>query len=196
MRSIFYNCSNLTTIFVSEKFVTTSSKEDNMFKGCSKLIGENGTQYSDNHVDYTYAHIDGGISNPGYFTKKKLTIENGYIKKIQPNTLYTDFVKNINFNESYTIKEGEKELTKTDIIKTGQILISGENTYTLVVLGDTNGDGKASIQDIMQINKYRLNKTNLEEKYLLAGDINEDGKTNIKDLLKINQYRLGIINIL
>lgn len=33
-------------------------------------IGGKGTEYDDDHIDKTYAHIDGGVSNPGYFTKK------------------------------------------------------------------------------------------------------------------------------
>ena len=39
-----------------------------MFYGCTSLVGGAGTTYSANHVGATYAHIDGGTSNPGYFT--------------------------------------------------------------------------------------------------------------------------------
>ena len=46
-------------------FVANSSLE--MFKGCTSLKGGQGTTYNANHVDKTYAHIDGGSSNPGYF---------------------------------------------------------------------------------------------------------------------------------
>ena len=41
-----------------------------MFKNCTNLVGGKGTTYDANHVDKTYAHIDGGPSNPGYFTAK------------------------------------------------------------------------------------------------------------------------------
>ena len=50
-------------------FVANSSLE--MFKGCTSLKGGQGTTYNANHVDKAYAHIDGGPSNPGYFTYKK-----------------------------------------------------------------------------------------------------------------------------
>ena len=33
-------------------------------------MGGQGTAYDENHVDAEYAHIDGGTSNPGYFTAK------------------------------------------------------------------------------------------------------------------------------
>ena len=72
MSSMFRNASNLKTIYVSNKFVTTAVTSSNrMFSDCTKLIGGNGTKYNSSHVDKAYAHIDGGTSNPGYFTLKK-----------------------------------------------------------------------------------------------------------------------------
>ena len=41
-----------------------------MFFNCKNLVGEKGTVYDAAHIDYTYAHVDGGESNPGYFTFK------------------------------------------------------------------------------------------------------------------------------
>lgn len=41
-----------------------------MFNGCSSLIGGKETVYNKSHIDKSYAHIDGGIANPGYFTDK------------------------------------------------------------------------------------------------------------------------------
>ena len=69
MRQMFDRSTNLKTIYVSNKFnidkVTSSS---NMFSGCTNLVGGAGTKYNSSYVDKTYARIDGGTSNPGYFT--------------------------------------------------------------------------------------------------------------------------------
>ena len=69
MSNMFNSATNLKTIYASDKFntgsVTTSTK---MFTGSTKLIGGAGTKYNSSHVDKTYARIDGGTSNPGYFT--------------------------------------------------------------------------------------------------------------------------------
>ena len=69
MRQMFDRSTNLKTIYVSNKFnidkVTSSS---NMFRGCTNLVGGAGTKYNSSYVDKTYARIDGGTSNPGYFT--------------------------------------------------------------------------------------------------------------------------------
>ena len=83
MLGMFGDCGNLTTIFASNKFVTSKFEQGvyvdpdgnetfstNMFLYCTKLKGGSGTTYSEANVDKTYAHIDGGTSNPGYFTAK------------------------------------------------------------------------------------------------------------------------------
>jgi hypothetical protein len=41
-----------------------------MFFDCTSLVGSQGTTYSSSHVDKTYAHVDGGSNDPGYFTLK------------------------------------------------------------------------------------------------------------------------------
>lgn len=66
MRKMFYSCANLTTIYASDKFVL-SYFETIMFSGCTKLVGEKGSNYNNRQQDYKYAHIDEGPSNPGLF---------------------------------------------------------------------------------------------------------------------------------
>ena len=71
MSGMFQHSSNLKTIYVSSKFVTTAvTSSTNMFYNCTKLIGGAGTKYNGSYDDKTYARIDGGTSNPGYFTAK------------------------------------------------------------------------------------------------------------------------------
>ncbi len=66
---MFMNCNNLVTIYASDEWSTQYTMAHNdMFTGCTSLVGGMGTTYDANHVDKTYAHIDGGPSNPGYFT--------------------------------------------------------------------------------------------------------------------------------
>ena len=69
MDSMFQGSSNLKTIYVSSKFITTAvTNSTDMFTGSTNLIGGAGTKYNSSYVDKTYARIDGGTSNPGYFT--------------------------------------------------------------------------------------------------------------------------------
>ena len=42
------------------------------FEGTTSIVGSQGTTYDSNYTDKTYAHIDGGTSNPGYLTLKTI----------------------------------------------------------------------------------------------------------------------------
>ena len=68
--SMFHGCSNLTTIYAGTKWsmISSMTPDENMFTGCTNLVGGMGTTYDANYTDGMYAHIDGGPSNPGYFT--------------------------------------------------------------------------------------------------------------------------------
>ena len=59
----------LSKIYVSDKFTTTNVKNSrHMFYDNTFLTGGAGTRYDSEHIDATYARIDGGTANPGYFT--------------------------------------------------------------------------------------------------------------------------------
>jgi len=74
MQRMFRQCYELTTIYVSDLWSTASVTDSTMmFYAVHVLKGEAGTKYGDgNPKDMTYAHIDGGTSNPGYFTYKAI----------------------------------------------------------------------------------------------------------------------------
>ena len=73
LEHMFSGCAKLKTIYVSDLFSTENIDEyeyngtRDMFVGCIKLVGGNGTVYDSNHVDDSYAMIDKN-ETPGYFT--------------------------------------------------------------------------------------------------------------------------------
>ena len=85
MNFMFAGSESLRAIYVGSGWTTTAlTYSDDMFTDCTtKLKGGKGTTWnSSNPTDKTYAHIDGGTSNPGYFTYKGSSsvatgIENG-----------------------------------------------------------------------------------------------------------------------
>lgn len=75
MGSMFYYCRELKTIYASSLFTTNAvSSSSSMFYGCTSLVGGAGTTYDEDYRDKTYARIDGGASNPGYFTAKTVAV--------------------------------------------------------------------------------------------------------------------------
>ncbi len=82
MTRVFWGCENLAYVLVDENWNTTSvTKSAGMFGDCYKLYGGKGTAYNADYTDVTYARIDGGADNPGYFTKSGE-------KPFEPNTAY------------------------------------------------------------------------------------------------------------
>ena len=67
MFNMFSN-SEVKTIYVSNFDTSNVTGSVKMFYGCTNLVGGAGTTYNSSYIDKTYAHIDGGTSNPGYFT--------------------------------------------------------------------------------------------------------------------------------
>ena len=129
MGMMFLGDSHLSTIYVGSSWSTESiNYSAEMFLDCTSLVGGKGTTYDSNHVDVEYAHIDGGTSNPGYFTAK------------------VDFIPgDVNGDNSLSIGD------VTDLI---DVLLSGE---TAPQAADCNGDSNVSISDVTALIDYLLN---------------------------------------
>ena len=71
--NMFRGCSSLTTIYVRSGFDLSSLGSQWVFTSASKLVGGNGTKFSNANVHASYARIDSDGS-PGYFTLKTQTL--------------------------------------------------------------------------------------------------------------------------
>ena len=72
--SMFEGCSNLEKIVTDSGFDNTQIMvSNNMFKNDMKLVGGAGTEFNSNYINKEYAHLDGGNTNPGYFTQAEDT---------------------------------------------------------------------------------------------------------------------------
>ena len=141
MRFMFSDCNNLETIYAGDGWSTTKvTDSEHMFGGCDNLIGGLGTKYDYNHVDYSYACIDGGPSNPGYFSlvgTRRLTISstgNGSVtydnNVISNQTSY--FSVEANASAILTLTP-DKNNTLKSLVVNGEDVISNvvENQYTV-----------------------------------------------------------------
>ena len=77
MSDMVRECSSLITIYVGSYWSTINvTSSSNMFLGCTSLKGgytDSPTTYNSTKVDKTYAKIDGGPSDLGYFTEPPAT---------------------------------------------------------------------------------------------------------------------------
>ena len=130
MYYMFAGCHDLTTIYVGSGWSTEAATiSDLMFEECYKLVGGMGTTYDRNHLDKTYAHIDEGPSNPGYFSE--VPILRGDVN--------SDGVVNI-----------------ADVTEIIDYLLYGDEVDFNFDAADTNGDGRVNIGDVADITDYIL----------------------------------------
>ena len=123
-------------------------------------------------------------------------LEGKYIKRVIPGTTVsemTDEVKLLIPGTSYKFfNKGGDEISGNTKVTTGSTVEVDEKSYTIVVIGDLNGDGKLNGVDVVRMRFYRVGKYDLNEAYLKAADINNDEKVNGVDLLKIRQLNVGL----
>ncbi len=76
MRNMFSKCSSLKTVYVSDLWTTTNvTISEEIFSGCTSIEGGQGTTFLGSNI--SYARIDGGNDNPGYFTEKAAPASTG-----------------------------------------------------------------------------------------------------------------------
>lgn len=94
-----------------------------------------------------------------------------------------------------SIKNAKGEETRSGIIATNMKITLRFNetdyTYTVVIKGDVNGDGKIFATDYVKIKKHIMEAPNLQGAYLLAADVNNDDKVYATDYVRIRNYIMG-----
>ena len=122
-------------------------------------------------------------------------LQGNYLLNVWQETTLADFKNNYTSQEeSYIIKRNDTELTDTDIIATGDIIeLSSGDTYTIVVAGDINCDGRVTVFDLSALRRYILKQIEFTEIELLSADINIDGNNiGAKDYSRMRLEILGM----
>ena len=92
------------------------------------------------------------------------------------------------------VKRGNSTITTANVITGDTVTItSGDETktYTIILYGDINKDGKISILDLLAEQKHLLGTNKLTGTPSKAADVNKDGKISILDLLAVQKHLLG-----
>ena len=123
---MFADCSGLTTIYAGDGWSTANVQYgEDMFTGCTSLVGGAGTKYDASHEDYTYARIDGGSDNPGYFTRKDDGAEGD--------------------------ANGDGTVNAADIVEVVNSIMTNPSDKYNDKAADANGDGVVNAADIVAI---------------------------------------------
>ena len=133
MNQMFSGCRGLRTIYAGRGWTTENVYDEwgeGMFTGCTSLVGGMGTAYDANHTGKTYARIDGGADNPGYFTSR-----------------HSSQRGDVNMDGSITIAD------LSDLI---DILLGSVLTVYDMNAADADRDGKITIGDVTKLIDYLL----------------------------------------
>lgn len=142
----------------------------------------------------TGGSASGNITVKVYYKKTNYGIDsnNMIIKGIGVNTNGTTIINNLGLTEGNraALYHNTTAGNRSDMIKTGDKLkfnLNGvDNTYTLVVKGDINGDGYLSKANAKSIAKYIVEGSGLsKENQRLAADYDGNGSIKMNDVVKM-----------
>ncbi|MCI8575620.1 MAG: hypothetical protein HFI09_04035 [Bacilli bacterium] len=145
-------------------------------------------------VTLTVADSYNEITSKLYTIKREENLP--YIYGTLPNTTIEEYVKNFenNVNELHVFDLNDQEILdkskyittkmKLKLIRDGNVL----DELAIVVKGDINCDGDATVADRAMLNQVLLRKVEIDEIPRKAADINHDGIVNINDHNKYILY--------
>ena len=164
---------------------TVNTRVKQILKPGTKVTVIDKIQYSSfGHTWYRVKLEDGtqGYVSLAYFEKEpevKYKIDGTFVK-VNPDTKITEIPE--------AVLTGE-------IFGTGAKIKIGETEYTLVMLGDVNGDGLVKSKDYMMIKNYIMGTLELSEAEKKAADVNKDGEIKSKDYMMIKNHIMNISTI-
>ena len=107
-------------------------------------------------------------------------------------------IKSVNKNATVTVTARGEAVAGSALVATGQVLTiqdaAGTYTYTCVVYGDADGDGRIAATDLLAVKNHILEKKALSGAYARA--VQFSGKAiGATTLLSIKNHILGKTNI-
>ena len=163
---------------------TKSSVKKILPEGTQVTIIDKVTYKIDGHIWYRVKLQDG---TQGY-------ISEAYIQKA-PVEKYKIDGENIIIAPNTAITDIPKATLVGDVLGTGAKVKIGEQEYTVIMLGDANGDGNITPLDYVKIKNNIMNITKLEGIYSLAGDTNRDGNITPLDYVKVKNHIMNMSKI-
>ena len=112
-------------------------------------------------------------------------MEAGLIGQVAPGTDEDSLLSRLLFHGEATLQGG---------VKTGSQLTVPGATLTVVVQGDTNGDGSFSVTDMLKVKSLLLGQEEFSPAQVCAGDVSGDSKVTITDFLQMKSHVLGQTN--
>ena len=151
----------------------------------------------------TVSKAENGQSQQGEtkLSSSKYTFDD-CVRGLGEKVSYSTFIKNITVTAGrLDVVDASGTVITSGTMSTGMKAVlynsKGEklSEYSIVVRGDTNGDGKINSADALAIQKHIVESRELKNSYLDAADINRDGRVNSLDVLYVQKHIVGSYTI-
>ncbi len=147
------------------------------------------TNSSDGATGEDSTNTSGGLAVSTIIVNSGYKISSNYITGINPGTTFDEFKNKIGSLGGSVVS------STSSVLGTGNVLTisngSSQSQYTILIKGDTSGDGVVNALDLLQVQKNILGQYTMSGAKLLAGDPSGDGAVNALDLLQIQKSILG-----
>lgn len=129
-------------------------------------------------------------------TSTVYTVTDNNISKITEGTSVKTLLSGLDVGELCKVYDGDKLVADDCLVGTGMTvkIIDGNDvqaSYEIIVTGDTNGDGKITVTDMIAVKSHILKKTLLSDASLIAADVSGDGAISVTDFIQIKAKILG-----
>lgn len=132
--------------------------------------------------------------------KLGVKVNENIVSIVAPNTKSNTILDKVSTNsvtaQAVLTDKNGKTKSKTSSLSTNDKLkitvMNGETKeFTILVLGDIDGNSKSDIIDLLKLKKHLLKTTKLSGTAIEASDVNSDNVVDILDLLIMKKYILG-----
>ncbi len=197
---VSYNTSTGKILLDNENYITEDSQLCKITFTVKSTVTEGSGEISVTNPETSNGTIDiTGTSESAIIYVKQISsdeyeiTEDNKITGVTPGTTVDEFKDNVTGSENATIKDKNGNvITSGNKIGTGATIeIPGEETFTVIVKADINGDGEITVTDLSKVKLHIVEITLIEEPYKTAADINGDGKITITDVSKLKQVIVG-----
>lgn len=202
LEDAFHSCDNLEKVVLSKNITTLESYT---FNGCPSLktiVIPNGVTNIEENVFVKCDDL--AIICEDKSVAKTYAVDNGFSYIINSKDTRFDVVPEYIYKNETGIKtdeivSGSDDITcsaDTSFAGTGvvlDVLRNGElhSQYTLIVNGDTNGDGFIDALDAFDVHIASNGIGTLDGVYAIAADTNSDGEIDLSDYAQVVNYVVG-----
>lgn len=183
---------NGTVGYIANKYLAACNPENN---NNNKNDNNNNDENNNNNNDENNNNNNNNENNSNQTPTIEIARIDGEHLIVMPNKTVQEIANYFSETVFSAEKSDQSQIGIDETVGTGYKYTLNDKTYTVIVIGDTNGSGTVDALDALKILKYDVGLTTMEEIYLKAADANRNGTIDSLDALKILKFDVSLTDI-